>query len=400
MFRVGSHVVSRQPCCFQRTVVDNALLMYVSSYRSGSAHLNLKNAVMNHYTAEAIATARQIMEDSVKTAIPDHPLIGKKRTTSVNRSASDANLEDIVEMFKSLDKCENEEIPQYVCSNARSLPPAAPEAAGNMLAVLESVAAQQRQITQMQETMTNMRLDIESANDKAIKNEDKIDKIVLATGISAKSNSEAECVPRKQAAKETRSTPALTEQREKKTDKGNRNGLTQAQENNQQVDSNDEEPQAGIDLADQEPSTYAASLKAQPKDMEDNGFKKGGKRPNKGGGTRKQEGQGQKSIKNLSKGGTGDSDLLKAGPEQFMVQITNVNSSLDGEKIKEYLTSKGVEVITVEDTSSENWSTRRFVITLHYKDFSTVMATEFWPRRIFFKRWFPAKPAKFVKPNN
>ena len=98
-------------CCFQRTVVDNALLMYVSSYRSGSAHLNLKNAVMNHYTAEAIATARQIMEDSVKTAIPDHPLIGKKRTTSVNRSASDANLEDIVEMFKSLDKCENEEIP-------------------------------------------------------------------------------------------------------------------------------------------------------------------------------------------------------------------------------------------------------------------------------------------------
>ena len=60
-------------CCQIKTFVDNGVLMYVASYRSKAAQLNVKNAVLNHFMANDIVDARQEMENSVKMLIPDHP---------------------------------------------------------------------------------------------------------------------------------------------------------------------------------------------------------------------------------------------------------------------------------------------------------------------------------------
>ena len=367
-------------CCNQSIMVDNAVLMYVSSYRSSSAHLNLKNAVLSHFTAEDVAAARQMMEESVRVVIPDHPLIGKRRTTSVNRPACDANLEDIVEMFKSLDKCENEDIPQYVCSSASSLPPAAPEAAGNLLAVLQSVAAQQRQIAEMQETMTTLRLDIESATQKANKNEGEINKLTAEHHRPLRrQNKSAQPVLGAQIAGDRAAAREDSQESGLVSDESD----AQSQDSDQHAsdDGNKGKPsQPSPAVVTQRNDSYAAALQA-PSLVGEEGFKKGGKRPNKGQGKKK-----------TSQGGTSESsEILTAGPEKFMVQITNVNSNLDEGKINEYLVSKGIENATVENTSSENWSTKRFLITLSYQNYSTVMAPEFWPKRIYFKRWFPAR---------
>ena len=100
--------------CHKKQLIDNSVLMYVSSYLSKSARLNIKNAVLNFYSADAIAAARQVFEDCVKELIPDHSCVGKKRTDSVRRTASDAMLDDILEWFSALDKMEGACVPQFV----------------------------------------------------------------------------------------------------------------------------------------------------------------------------------------------------------------------------------------------------------------------------------------------
>ena len=112
------------------------------------------------------------------------------------------------------------------------------------------------------------------------------------------------------------------------------------------------------------------------------------KRPNKGSN----KGSGKPfPRKQSSKGGTGESSGLRAGPSSFQLQITNINRELGEEDIKEYLKGKGVEASRIEDKSSEGWETKRFLLTLQYEHFDTIMKPEFWPSKIYFKRWFPVK---------
>ncbi len=43
-----------------------------------------------------------------------------------------------------------------MCDDASKLPPSSPEVAGSVMAVMENMASQQRQIQQMQENMCSM----------------------------------------------------------------------------------------------------------------------------------------------------------------------------------------------------------------------------------------------------
>ena len=45
----------------------------------------------------------------------------------------------------------------------------------------------------------------------------------------------------------------------------------------------------------------------------------------------------------------------------------------------------------VEDTTSEGWNTRRFLLTFDFKYYDRVMAQDFWPQQIYYKRWFTRK---------
>ena len=133
-------------------------------------------------------------------------------------------------------------------------------------------------------------------------------------------------------------------------------------------------------------SSYAEVTRA----TEETGFEKAGKRPNKG----VNKSQHSKTVKQKSQGGSDDSNILKSGPDTFQVTITNVNNSLDETKIKDYVGSKGIEAKNIEDTSSTDWSTKRFLLTFSFEHYEQVMAKEFWPKRIYYRRWFPARTKK------
>ncbi len=99
---------------------------------------------------------------------------------------------------------------------------------------------------------------------------------------------------------------------------------------------------------------------------------------------------------------TGDSVLLIAGPQTFQVQITKVNSELEADDIKEFFVNKemGIEVINIEDKTSEGWQTKRFLLTFDYKHYEQVVSTDFWPKKIYFRQWFSARVKKNIENND
>ena len=341
-------------CCQTNLFVDNGLLMYVSSYSSRAPRLTIKNAVMNFYSSDAITTARQIVEDSVRDIVSDHPAIGVKRTDSVRRTASDAMLDDILDFLSALDKVDGVAVPKFVCSDARELPPAGPEDGGSLMSVLEAVASQQRQMKQMQESMNEMRIDLMKLQAKeSAASTEEVSVVASETMVRGKQGSD---------------------QKEPLSHNEQKNNVTK-------------ETPAPSNEHSRSNRLYSGAVQRPPQIPSNiEGFKPQVKRPNKGSS----RDQG-KSKKQTSKGGTSDSGSLRAGPSTFQVQITNVNSDLNDEDIKAYLTSKEVQASNIEDTTSPGWETKRFLLTFSYENFDKVMNVEFWPRKIYFKRWFPAK---------
>ena len=78
-----------------------------------------------------------------------------------------------------------------------------------------------------------------------------------------------------------------------------------------------------------------------------------------------------------------------------MIQLTNVNPEMSEDDIKRYIESTGkddrVQPEEVKDTSSPDYYTKRFLITFKTKDFDTVLSDSFWPDRIYYKQWYPAR---------
>ena len=59
-------------------MVDNPLLMYVSTYLTTSRRLQLKLATLKYYGAGEVIAAKETLEDSIKELIPESPHYGLK----------------------------------------------------------------------------------------------------------------------------------------------------------------------------------------------------------------------------------------------------------------------------------------------------------------------------------
>ena len=105
--------------------------------------------------------------------------------------------------------------------------------------------------------------------------------------------------------------------------------------------------------------------------------------------------QKKKKRKPRTQGKAEDSEILIGGSSTFKLVTTNVNPETKKEGITDYIKSKspGVKVHNVEDASSEGWETKRYIITFDRKDYETVHSAEFWPPRVYFRVWSPARPS-------
>ena len=362
--------------CFEKEImIRNALLTYVSSYRGKSPVLILKNAALNYYSNEDVEAARQTMVDSVRHLIPEFPHLDKKRTDSQNRQARYIMMDDIIDMFKALDHVEQRSVPVFVCSDASQLPPG-PENAGNMMAMFDALAAQQRQMQQMQETMTQVMQDV-------ARNKSDIAQCHKARGVQN---------VKKRQQSVSRGGPTVPDQAAVPP-----NGTT----DEAAVDG----PTPGGSTDQTQERGYAdAVLQPQTVNQGDEQFQtvgvNNGKRPNKGKGknggkvvaSKPDTGSGRKKVVR-SVGTAEDCGLLSAGPTNFQLQVTNVSPSVGTKDLVEYIENKaeGVKPTEIEDITSEGWNTKRFLLTFEYKHFDIIKAEGFWPKKIYFKRWFPQK---------
>ena len=85
---------------------------------------------------------------------------------------------------------------------------------------------------------------------------------------------------------------------------------------------------------------------------------------------------------------------LKAGPEVFHIQLTNIHPDIGIDQLKKYINDKdnSIDPVDVKDTSSSGWETKRFLVTLKSSEFDKVMTGDFWPSRIYYKQWYKARP--------
>ena len=362
-------------------VVLSELLAYVNTYRGRATDFNIRLAILRWYNIEEITTARSTMEAGVKNVIPNYPHFGKKRTDSANRSAREVMVSDIIEMFKCLDGVdEKENIPSFAAIDVSKLPPASPEAAADMMSVMETLAAQQRQLAQLQETMVSLRADVNANKAEIRERESRPNRGNSVTGQPQQRG--ADSVP---ASSSNVPEPTAADDRDAADDRVATSGVAivnGASTSGQTSETRGpREPKGNI-----QHTTFADALNRVSNKSE---FQSGAKRPNKG----INKGAGGKKVPTPKICGTKQCGNLKAGPNTIQVQLTNVNSNTSADDIEKFIndTEENISAVKVEDLSAVGWDTKRYIVTFNYEHLQTVVSPDFWPKGIYIKRWFPAK---------
>ena len=335
--------------CYQHTIV-NAVLAYMACYQHRSSSMQLKMAVSAFYDEKSIEEAKQALIQGISKLSLQLGGAEKDRQNSTSRTAKEANIDDIIHILKLIDQYEatgnaEHKVPTFCVQDVTTLPPTAPEAAGSLMTMFEIISRQEKQIADLQATMTSIRADVQKHNDLlSVRNSQVSAPVTYAGNQDDPSQTYAERV---------RSFPHPV-QRDRQT-----GPIVQQQR--------------AEDPSKRQPNTESWQLVAP-----------------------RQKTTNRKDAPKKS-GSAETSDILVTGPSKFQVQITNVNEAASEDALREYIVNKddSIEVVSIEDTSSAGWETKRFMLTFKMVDYNKVMTEEFWPKKIYFKRWYPSrrKPA-------
>ena len=334
-------------CMKNKSFIVNNVLAYIATYIKRSSLIQLKLAVLGFFTEHDISSAKQVMYEDIKDL--DLLISNVTRHNSATRSAKEAELDDIILVFHKIDGDDSFNMPRLLVEDITKLPPAAPESGACVMTLMDSMAKIQRDMQQLQQSMGTMRTEVTS-HGEAIMNMQRV----------TNSDPTAPSYARAASAEYQPSTAGPS------TSQRNPQGITISPDtvadairkvagDHSSVRSS-QKPQGGINLA------------AGPSRSRDQSRGKVGTSTNNGG--------------------------LKAGPKEFQVQITNVNQEITENEIRDYI--KGVDndivINSIKDTSSEGWQTKRFLLTFDTTHYDNVMSSSFWPSKIYFKQWFPARP--------
>ena len=107
----------------------------------------------------------------------------------------------------------------------------------------------------------------------------------------------------------------------------------------------------------------------------------------------------KKKRKALPKGTTEGSESFQSGKTDYKVVLTYIHPDTTTDSVKEYIADKGINALDIEDKSSADWNTKRFVVKLPADSLETVMTPAFWPKNIVFNRWFD-RPSRSAPKND
>ena len=125
-----SHTTTDVP----RTVF-NELLMYVGTFRNRSSIDNIRKVIVHFYSASEISDAKKAFISVAGEMITGCDYLTERRT-STQRSASDAEADDIIHLFDVLDSCNSLKELQFAALSYERLPKYGPEEV-NICAVVD-----------------------------------------------------------------------------------------------------------------------------------------------------------------------------------------------------------------------------------------------------------------------
>ena len=319
--------------------IVNSLLTYVKTYYDRATPLRLKIVVASFYRQDEVETAKDLLLEVAAQYNIEVGDADKDRQTSSNRSAKEAAIDDIVLIMKLFDQDPSNimQTLKFCADDIRRLPAAAPEETDSALTLFEELAEQKNRMEEMNKILMSLMGDV-SANKQAI------------SKMSNRPQAPASFASIMQQQQPTESTKSI-------------NPMVNA-----------EAPALNPPMANAATADDGFKLVTNPKLNRQQRGDQAKRQPRRAG-----------AIKGSSS--------LKAGPTTFQMQITNVHQSLDAEAIKQYIKETDEEVVPSEvtDTSSHDWETKRFLITFKFEDFEKVMTESFWPEKIYFRQWYPAK---------
>ena len=342
--------------CYTHHVV-NAVLAYVSTYRSRSSRIQMKLAIVNFYNEDDISDAKKLLVEAAAHIDVEIDQLAGARQNSHNRMAKEAEADDILDIFQKFDGSEDSANIKFYIDDVSKLPPAAPEAGGNMMSMFEAIARQAAQLQALQDAVAKV-------TDMAQNNTTNIQKMTTRSYASATMGG----IQRKDARNPALSVAGSSYHGSKDGPGSKASG------------GRSEEVQLAESWRDiQVPLQDDGFTTVQPyrRNKQDQSIKiKPRPKANCGAG-----------------GGTGQTF---AGPDTFYVQVTNVNSSVKDTDLKEFIEGKNedIEIKEIKDTSSTGWDTKRFLLTFAIKDLEKVMKNEFWPEKIYFRSWYKSRGAK------
>ena len=120
---------------------------------------------MSFYDDTAVNNAKKSLYDGLKNM--DLGLDMINRVGSNNRSAKEAEVEDILDAFQKMDTASHQSKPVFYAEDLTSLPPAAPEEGSSMMTIFELLAKQQQEMKQMPGSMKT--LDLEISKNEAVR---------------------------------------------------------------------------------------------------------------------------------------------------------------------------------------------------------------------------------------
>ena len=311
--------------------------------------IQMKLAVLAFYGDYDIHEAKEELLTAVDGVIEcEKPA----RQNSVTRSAKEAELDDILDIFKDLDQLEEGHDLRFHVEDITKLPPAGPEAGGSVMSLLESMSRMQRSLQQLEQSVGEVRADVTRQNHDVEKIKEDCKRIT--------SRSYASTVSDRPPKHPVGSINVHLRQKAQNDDK------------NIDVHSSD----MTVDKAPREGETSETNEELAFTTVEKR--KKGDRRQRGTAGTAVTTGR------------------MMAGPEMFNVQITNVHPSIGEEEIRHYIAEKDstIDIKEIKDTSSEGWETKRFLLKFDSKVMDTILKDDFWPARVYYRRWYVNRPSK------
>ena len=140
----------------------NGLLTYIFTYLNRATSFQIKAAVSAHYDDVAVDEAKKMLVDTVRDLPIDVKEAIKDRQNSFNRSAKEANLDDVIYIAGAIDKADIEEgaLPVFCVSDLSKLPLAPPEASANLMSIYDIIAKQEKQLQQLAMEMATVRNEV------------------------------------------------------------------------------------------------------------------------------------------------------------------------------------------------------------------------------------------------